>query len=362
MSIYPDKKDGVLTGRWRIEVQLGTMRKRAREDTYDAAKATEARLLSELSTGHTEGATVRSDQAAIGTLSQLLPRASKALWSPQDRHGVLSVAKLHWVIKEVGDIRLEAIPSDFGERLVRKLEEAGRGPATINRYIAAVRAVLKWGHKPARGYVPVMPEFDWQDEDNGRIRWLTIDEEDRLIRTLRALGYDEVADLCIAAIDTGCRRGELLDAKANQLNGNRLHLWETKSGHARTVPLTPRAQAILESRLPWSVKEHTVRRAWDRAKLAMGLAEDTGFVFHALRHTCATRLVEARVNLAVVQKFMGHESINTTLRYAHVSDQLLDEAAQTLSARTAQVEGIARGRPSPTAEADRHRAALEPVE
>jgi integrase len=102
-----------------------------------------------------------------------------------------------------------------------------------------------------------MPEFSWQDEDEGRIRWVTPDEETRLIATLRALqsskrgrpadvDLDEVADLCIVAIDTGCRRGEMLTAQPDQVQGKWLRLWKTKNGSARSVPLTERAQAILQ--------------------------------------------------------------------------------------------------------------------
>ena len=52
---------------------------------------------------------------------------------------------------------------------------------TINRYLSALHAVLAWGAKPSRGYVPTMPEFQWQDEDEGRIRYLTAEEETRLM-------------------------------------------------------------------------------------------------------------------------------------------------------------------------------------
>ena len=55
----------------------------------------------------------------------------------------------------------------------------------------------------------------------------------------------------------------------------------------------------------------------------MGLSGDGEFVFHARRHTRATRLVEMGVNLRVIQQFMGHKVIQTTLRYAHVSDDML---------------------------------------
>jgi hypothetical protein len=92
------------------------------------------------------------------------------------------------------------------------------------------------------------------------------------------------------------------------------------------VPLTDRSRAILEARLPFSVKEHQLRYAWEKAKTAMGMSQDEDFVFHCLRHTRATRLVELGVNLRVIQQFMGHRSIQTTLRYAHVSDDMLADA------------------------------------
>jgi len=64
----------------------------------------------------------------------------------------------------------------------------------------------------------------------------------------------------------------------------------------------------------------------------MGLLDDEDLVFHCLRHTRATRLVEMGVNLRVIQQFMGHRSIQTTLRYAHVSDDQLARTAQAIDA------------------------------
>jgi integrase len=172
------------------------------------------------------------------------------LWSGSS-HGDLSEGKVRWIVKECGDPQLDRIPTDYVDRAVMKLRAAGKAPGTINRYLSALHAVLGWGAKPGRRLVPVMPEFSWQDEDEGRIRYLTPTEEDRLVRTLQALGYSEIADLCVVALDTGCRRGELLSAAAHQLDGKWLRLWHTKSGHPRSVPLTDRSRAILEAAAPF---------------------------------------------------------------------------------------------------------------
>jgi len=62
----------------------------------------------------------------------------------------------------------------------------------------------------------------------------------------------------------------------------------------------------------------------------MKLSNDPWFTFHVTRHTCATRLVEANVHLRTIQKWLGHKTIETTLRYAQVSEGVLAAALTTL--------------------------------
>jgi hypothetical protein len=104
------------------------------------------------------------------------------------------------------------------------------------------------------------------------------------------------------------------------------HRWrdQTRTTIARIVPLTPRAKSLLQSRVPsyW----------FDKAKEAMGLAAEKDFVLHACRHTCAARLVEAGVNLRVIQRWLGHKSLATTERYAKCGDDMLLRGAASLYA------------------------------
>jgi integrase len=69
---------------------------------------------------------------------------------------------------------------------------------------------------------------------------------------------------------------------------------------------------------------HSLRWQWEKVRGLMKMDADPQFVVHMLRHTCASRMVQRRVPLAVVQKWMGHKKIETTLRYAHLApDSLL---------------------------------------
>ena len=327
MAIYADKKGGILTGRFRVEIQLNGYRKRGRFDTMAEAKDAERRWKEELASGSAPGAKERSEHVTPIMLSQLLRKAAPLLWNGSD-HGQLSEGKVNKLVEWLGDPRLDRL-STFVDEAVIRLRKEGKAPGTINRYLSALHAVLKWGFK--RKLVPELPEFSWQEEDEGRIRYLTQEEEVGLLATLRNLGYTAIADFVVVALDTGCRRSELLHAKRDQLAGKWLRIWKTKNGHARSVPLTPRARAALEERLPWGFNETQLRYAWNKAKLALGMKDDEDFVVHALRHTCATRLVGLGVNLRIVQQFMGHRAIQTTLRYAHVSDDMLENAADRLS-------------------------------
>ena len=60
------------------------------------------------------------------------------------------------------------------------------------------------------------------------------------------------------------------------------------------------------------------------------MKEDKEFVLHALRHTCASRLVNKGIDLYVVKEWLGHSSIQITERYAHLAPQKLANAVSAL--------------------------------
>lgn len=67
-------------------------------------------------------------------------------------------------------------------------------------------------------------------------------------------------------------------------------------------------------------------------KAVAGACRHLGVQFrvHDLRHACASRLVAGGVALAVVQRWLGHRDITSTMRYVHVRDNQLQEAARAL--------------------------------
>jgi integrase len=225
--------------------------------------------------------------------------------------------------------------SDIDE-LISQLEEDGNSAATINRKLAALSKMLT--HAFSRGIIPVKPHIERKRETQGRIRWFTREEEARMLDWLQQHN-PEFHDLFVFLVDTGCRVGEACRVRWKDLDDKYIRFFETKGGRNRAVPITPRLQAVL-ARLQagkspsdpvwpgWD--NHRVSYAWQPLRQAMGWAQDAEAVPHALRHTCASRLVQGGVHLAVVQQWLGHRSHGLTLRYAHLSPANLQAAVAAL--------------------------------
>jgi integrase len=226
------------------------------------------------------------------------------------------------------------VTSEEVDAFVRKLEDEGNSNATINRKLAALSKMLKFAFE--REWVTKVPALHRKKEYEGRIRFLSRDEEAKLVATMTHVGFAEYATLCTFLIDTGARVGEVLGLEWKDVGPLQVTFWDTKNGKARTVPVTKRVADLLTSldrkgKGPFChVLQTSFNKVWNRVKHVMGLGNDAQFVPHALRHTCASRLVQAGVPLVTVKEFLGHKSIQVTLRYAHLLPQNLMDAVNKL--------------------------------
>ena len=78
------------------------------------------------------------------------------------------------------------------------------------------------------------------------------------------------------------------------------------------------------------MKSYQVSTAWNWARKKMGLEQDEQFVPHALRHTCASRMVNKGVDPVTVMTWMGHADISTTMIYMHLDPSKLASAVSAL--------------------------------
>lgn len=224
-------------------------------------------------------------------------------------------------------------PAEISDWFVAMTVERDWTPATINRYRAAMSKVFKSGiqnrkvnNNPAR----LVPQ---RKEPAGKIRFLTDDEEVRLRKALAT------RPMCIPQLDvalhTGMRKSEQFSVTWDQVDSTQkyIHLSTTKNGSDRYVSLNSETLRVLKElkethgrlKLPadstlfvsWRNKPMSDPREWFGA--ACEEAKIEGVTWHTLRHTFASRLVMAGVDLKTVQDLMGHKTIAMTARYAHLS-------------------------------------------
>lgn len=217
---------------------------------------------------------------------------------------------------------------------VEEWEEEGNSGGTVNHKVSHLSMMLKTAMD--KGWIDTMPKLVRRKPNKGRIRFINEAEEQALLDACLALGFDELRDLVVLAIDTGFRRGEILGLTPRDFINGKVHLYdgETKSGRGRSVPATARVEAIMKSRRTgnrvFSYTNQSLFRAWGLVRDYMGMSGDKQFVVHMLRHTCATRLVQRNVPLPVVKEWMGHSAITTTMRYVQFAPDSLNVAKLAL--------------------------------
>lgn len=211
--------------------------------------------------------------------------------------------------------------------------------STVNHHISLISAAMRRAFRA--GMIPTNPLSDLSrlKENNKRDRYLTDDEEDRLLGAMPK----RVRPLVITAIHTGLRKGELkeLRRRAVDLFGEVLRVEKSKSGEARDIPLNPKVLAALRALMKGEDGPDAyvfrsssgdaltnLREIWDDAVAKAKLVD---FTFHDMRHTFASRLVMSGVELRTVQILMGHSSIKLTERYAHLAPEHLRSAVNKLA-------------------------------
>lgn len=281
-----------------------------------------------------------SDNANEWTLEQAISKTFTLVWAGKGSEAT-NFFNSQAAVKYFGaQTKLKGITLDKIDNYVEHLLEQGNSGGTVNRKLSCLSRILRTAHE--RGKLKSLPKMPRRREGTHRIRFLTRDEEERITSFLEHLGYHDHRDAVLMLIYTGFRCGELwrLERRDIDFEHNTITAWKTKNGHPRTIPIVGKIKPIIEERLksttgdtdrlfpagsnPW------MRGVWDKIRLHMRLDNDTQFVPHMLRHTCATRLAQKGLSMTVIKEWMGHSTIQTTSRYTHFAPKDLLNAARLL--------------------------------
>lgn len=220
--------------------------------------------------------------------------------------------------------------------------------ATINRELGLLSAAINYAKKEWEWDIPNPAMGMRQKEPEGRVRSLTLEEARRLVSMAEDSARSPLlADFIRLALNTGCRRDELLRLEWSRvdLKVNLIHLAgkDTKSGKRRSVPLNQEARRALLNlarfraehcpNSPWvfchkdGERQQAIRGAFSRLLKRAGIAD---FRIHDLRHTCASWLVSQGQSLHAVRELLGHSTVKMTERYAHLAPENVRAAVGVL--------------------------------
>lgn len=207
---------------------------------------------------------------------------------------------------------------------------------TINRDLEALRHILFWAGDEGFLISNPLARMKMVPERRKPRVVLPVRDEEKLLDA----AAPHLRQIVIAALDTGMRRGELLNQRWEHLDLNRKLLWVTRSktagGEGREIPFTDRLHSMLlgmrrESGLLFTYEGDAIqgiKTAWKAAIRRTGIRY---IRFHDLRHTFNTRLMEAGVMQEVRKALMCHstgEDVNAI--YTHVELPIKREAIRKL--------------------------------
>ena len=248
---------------------------------------------------------------------------------------------------------LSAITDEKVQKLKGRL--ADRSPKTVNNVLVCLSVLLKTAVAWKR--LRAMPcTINLVKVDTRRVpEFYEEDEFERLVAAARNDG-SEAELIVLLGGDAGLRKGEIIGLEWNDLDLVRGQIvvqraeyrgvaGAPKGGKTRVVPMTSRLRSALTShrhlRGPRvfyrpdgsAVSEEWVRGVLKRVEKRAGVAAALGKC-HKLRHTFCSRLAMANVPMLAIQKLAGHESIETTQRYMHLSTAAPADGIRALDLRS----------------------------
>lgn len=246
-------------------------------------------------------------------------------------------SRLRWLDGFLRDKALNDINRDLLERIIAAKVKEGARPATVNRILQLVRAILR---KAALDWewLDRVPRFRLLREPKRRVRFLTRNEAERLLSVLPA----HLAAMARFSLETGLRQANVSGLQWSQVDLTRRCAWihpdQAKARKAIAVPLTSAAVVLIRQQVgkcPTHVFSYCGKpirqvntKAWRKGLKRVGIED---FRWHDLRHTWASWHVQSGTPLHVLQELGGWETAEMVRRYAHLSSEHLAQYVDRFS-------------------------------
>nr|WP_193749112.1 site-specific integrase [Sphingopyxis sp. C-1] len=308
--------------------------------TFEQARKVAKRRLSEVTLGGDPAAKkkeVKSIPTYADLAAQHLDHAKTYQRRPSNTESVLRVHLIpKWGTYRLHEITTQAISKWFADKIAE-----GLAPATIEK----IRVIFSRSFELGRQWniagadpnpVRNVPRRRFK---NARTKFLSAVEAKRLLAEAEKSANPQLKNIIGLLLLTGARKTELLTAQWQHIDLERRtwHIPTTKTGVPRYVPLSQAAMDIIEALpkfdgCPWLLPNpaklkpyYDLKRPWDTARDAAGLAD---LHIHDLRHSAASFMINAGIDLFAVGRILGHADHQSTMRYSHLANDTLMAAVE----------------------------------
>lgn len=334
------RKDG--THSYHVEVRLkGHAPQRATFRTRSLAK----KWVQDVESAIRDGRHFKTIESKRHTVGDMIERFITQ-WLPKyPRRQGKQVQLLSWWNQCCGYLLLAdlttAVIADCRDQLLSENTVRGglRSPSTVNRYLSAFGKVLNVAVKEW-GWLEVSPMINVTKpiEGEGRERFLSPSEKERLFQACRESRNPNLLPMVSLALITAMRFGEIAGLHWRDIDFGQgtITLLRTKNGDRRVIPLTDEAASIFRESPTFgaplnelvfrsqynagSPQRVSIREAFENAVERAGIED---FRFHDLRHTAASYMAMSGATQGELMAILGHRSSAMTRRYAHYSQQHL---------------------------------------
>lgn len=244
---------------------------------------------------------------------------------------------LRWIDPYLGNKYLDEIDNELIELIASEKEKTGVSASTVNGLLAIVRAILRKSQREWN-WLREVPAVRMRKLNNKRVRWLTQEEAQRLLKELPP----HLRDMVAFTLVTGLRQFNVTHLQWCDVDLEQRHAIVkaevSKSKKPIAVPLNESAMAILSS---WRGIDKTYvftyhgkpvtwcgNHAWRKALRRAGIED---FRWHDLRHTWASWHAQNGTSLHELQVLGGWASHEMVLRYAHLSSNHLRAVAERIN-------------------------------
>jgi integrase len=325
---------------WSVDIYLPNgKRYRKTVGTREQAEEVEEKIAAEIVNGKWS---LREKDITFG---ELLPEyfeyseASKAETThSNDKYRIEAHLLLYFGKSALKDITPKMIDRYKAKRIRDRSPDNKVSNNTVNHELVCLSHIFKMAVR--WGYAEKNPVLSVEKLKVARRppRYLSLDEIERLLYACRGT---HIYPIVMTALHTGMRKSELfnlqwpdIDFAQRKITIQSKKDWHTKNYKPRTVFITPSLYEMLEhhkirfgdndyvftyngSRIKYSIDD-ALSTAVEKARLK---SDDRSVTLHTLRHTYASQLAIAGVPLRDIQELMGHQSSQTTLQYAHLSEE-----------------------------------------